>query len=87
MTAPRLLLSALCLALLLALAPVAVRAAGTGVITGQVVGKNGATSIAGTPVTLEISTADGGAPDEHTTKAGDDGSFRFDNVPMPEGAV
>ena len=87
MTAPRLLLSAFCLALLLALAPVAVRAAGTGVITGQVVGKNGATSIAGTPVTLEISTADGGALDEHTTKAGDDGSFRFDNIPMPEGAV
>ena len=87
MTARRLLPLALCLALALSFAPAAVHAADAGVITGQVVAKNGATGIAGTPVTLEISTADGGAPDEHTTKAGDDGSFRFDNIPMPQGAV
>jgi hypothetical protein len=87
MTARRLLPLALCLALALAFAPAAVRAADAGAITGQVVAKNGATGIAGTPITLEISTADGGAPDEHTAKAGDDGSFRFDNIPMPAGAV
>ena len=46
MTARRLLPLALCLALALSFAPAAVRAADAGVITGQVVAKNGATGIA-----------------------------------------
>lgn len=60
--------------------------AGIGTIDGQVVGKNGATKIGGTPVVLEIGTG-AATPDERTATAGDDGRFRFENVPLASGNI
>src|SRR5690242_8881172 len=57
------------------------------VITGQVVGKNGASGIAGTSVVLEIATAAGGAPQSRTVTARDDGTFRFDGFAFDPNAV
>lgn len=79
-----LLLGTLVAAALLA-AP-GVRAA-DGIITGQIVGKNGAGNLSGTQVTLTIGTATGGNPQERTTQAGADGGFRFDGFPFDQGAV
>lgn len=87
-TMRRYLLAPLLAALLLSVfcAVPAARAADIA-ITGQVVGKNGATGIDGTPVALEIATAVGGKPEERTTTAGADGSFRFDGFPYNDQAV
>lgn len=64
----------------------ATRAAETGTIEGQLVGKNGAGKLGGTPVLLEIGA---GAPraEERRTTAADDGVFRIDNVPLASNYV
>jgi hypothetical protein len=85
-------LAAVFAALVLAAALVApaghAAAASTGTIEGQLVGKNGATKLGGTPVVLEVASSNStGAPDEHNTTAGADGKFRFDNVPLDQGDV
>jgi hypothetical protein len=59
--------------------------AADGTITGQIVGKNGAGNLGGTPVTLTIATATGD-PIERTVRAGDDGRFTFENVPLANDA-
>lgn len=69
----------------LALGPAPALAA-DGTITGQIVGKNGAVNLAGTPITLTIATASGGQPNERTVAADADGRFRFDGVPISTGA-
>ena len=61
--------------------------AADGTITGQIVGKNGATNLAGTPITLTIATAAGGQPDERTAIADAEGRFRFETVPLPGDAI
>lgn len=86
---PRVLLLPLLLGALLATslfgAPGARAAAG--LITGQIVGQNGASTIGGTGVTLTIGTAVGGTPQQRTTQAGADGSFRFDGFTYDASAV
>ncbi len=77
----------LSVALLLGLAPVASVLAVNGTISGQIIGQNGATNIAGTLVRLEVATVVGGAPEVRTTVAGDDGSFRFADFPYNQNAV
>jgi hypothetical protein len=57
------------------------------IITGQVVGKNGASGIAGTSIALEIATAAGGVPQTRSTTARDDGTFRFDGFTFDPNAV
>lgn len=61
--------------------------AADGAITGQIVGKNGATNLAGTPVTLTIATISGGQPNERTVNADAEGRFRFDAVTISGDAV
>jgi hypothetical protein len=75
------LLILLAILLVPALATPGVALAAGGTITGQIVGKNGADNIGGTPVTLTVATATGD-PVDTTVKAGDDGRFTFDGVTL-----
>src|SRR6186997_776501 len=61
--------------------------AADGTITGKIAGQAGATGIGGTPVVLEIGTASGTTPAERTTSAQDDGTFRFEGVPLTSDAI
>ncbi len=61
--------------------------AADGLITGQIVGQNGAKDVGGAAVTLTIGTAAGGTPQQRTTQAGADGSFRFDGFAYDASAV
>jgi len=61
--------------------------AADGVITGQIVGQNGARIGGGAAVTLTIGTAAGGTPQQRTTQTGADGSFRFDGFAYDASAV
>ncbi len=61
--------------------------AADGLITGQIVGQNGAKDVGGAAVTLTIGTAAGGTPQQRTTQAGADGSFRFDGFTYDASAV
>lgn len=73
--------------LLLAFAPVAGVRAANGTISGQLIGQNGAGTIAGTTVTLDIATIAGGKPETRTATAGADGAFRFEGFTYNEKAV
>src|SRR4051812_41402655 len=77
-------LACLCAALVCGV-PAASAADGT--ITGKIAGQAGATSIGGTSVVLEIGTASGTKPEERTTSAQDDGTFRFEGVPLTSDAI
>ncbi len=68
------------------LATPGVRAA-DGLITGQLVGQNGASNVGGMAVTLTIGTAAGGTPQQRTTQTGADGAFRFDGFTYDASAV
>lgn len=86
---PRLYLLPLLLGALLAASLIAtpgVRAA-DGMITGQIVGQNGASNVGGAAVTLTIGTAAGGTPQQRTTQIGADGSFRFDGFAYDASAI
>lgn len=64
-----------------------VRAADDAVITGQVIGKNGASDLGAARVTLAIGTTTGGNPQERTAQVGADGTFRFDGFPFDQSAI
>ncbi len=86
---PRLYLLPLLLGVLLAanlFAAPGARAA-DGVITGQIVGQNGAKDVGGATVTLTIGTAAGGTPQSRTAQVGADGTFRFDGFAYDASAV
>lgn len=86
---PRLYLLPLLLGALLAASLIATPGAraADGVITGQIVGQNGARVGDGTAVTLTIGTAAGGTPQQRTAQTGADGTFRFDNFVYDASAV
>ena len=73
--------------LLLAFAPVVGVCAANGTISGQLIGQNGASTIAGTTITLDIATVAGGKPETRTTIVGADGSFRFEGFTFNANAV
>ncbi len=83
----RLFLTLLLIGCLLAVVPAAGVRAANGTISGQLIGQNGAGNLAGTPVTLDIATVAGGAPETRTTTAGADGSFRFEGFTFNANAV
>lgn len=90
MTVRRWLAVAVLGALVTLLVPVGPRtgalAAGTGTIDGQLVVKSGSAPASGVQVRLQIGTG-AATPEERTTRAGADGAFRFDNVPLVANAV
>ncbi len=56
-------------------------------ITGRLVGMQGAANLGGTTVFLEVATAAGSKPEERTTTARDDGGFRFEGFVYNPNAV
>lgn len=74
-----------CFALILF--PAAGARAANGTISGQIIGRNGATNIGDLTVNLEIATAAGGAPQSLTTTTSADGSFRFEGFTYNQNAV
>lgn len=62
--------------------PLRAGAAEGGVIEGQLVLKGGSGGVAGTTVLLAMANPTAPQPEERTTTAGEDGHFRFENVPL-----